>query len=550
MIARVLLNSKGLSPVFTTQLRIFAPVLLVSILVIGVGYGIYSGTKPAGQNSPDFSLSASAPVSTGTGSSQTSTVNVRSATGFTGQVSLRVTVPPSINCHGITGASSTVIFVPGSWTLQCTASSQGNYPVYVTASSGAMSRNAVVLFRFADDMRNSSTSMACIQTIIVINQTVTCQIFVLDVSPGAKITPAGSVNVAANNNSSQTFSCVLTHGVCSIEYTPTSNRIVRLDANYAGDKSHSPSQAYATITVRPETTYTLLSCTPSTFVLKSDPASCTATVTSTSLGKQTVPTGVVTFFVGHDETILPSICTLENGNCSTHYSPTRVGSYVIRANYSGDNIHGSSLGQFTLSAVLAPTVTSLACNPSTISANLTYSSCTVVVRDRSQTPSSPTGEIQEKCSEKCTGTPALSCPLIPDGQDSSSCSFKITSVVSTAVMNVSANYQGDSIHAPSSAQYVLTITTSPSAVTVSGHATTTDGCFNCKATRLDFVNKDTGVVYTSTVVDATYTIHLTNMQSYDVIMYWTGLFGTSGSCIGPSLNVHESKDTVTINYRC
>src|SRR3989442_10859233 len=69
---------------------------------------------------------------------------------------------------------------------------------------------------------------------------------------------------------------------------------------------------------------------------------CTATVTDTSPGTMSVPTGTVTFGSSGTGTFSSPSCSLgPSGTCSVTYTPTAVGTglHTITASYGGDRNH-------------------------------------------------------------------------------------------------------------------------------------------------------------------------------------------------------------------
>src|SRR2546427_11697902 len=90
------------------------------------------------------------------------------------------------------------------------------------------------------------------------------------------------------------------------------------------------------VSVSKRATSTSVACAPSTVVVGQS-TSCTASVTDTSPGTASTPTGMVTFTPG-------GTCTLASCSCSISITPTVVGTLTGSANYGGASTHGPSTG--------------------------------------------------------------------------------------------------------------------------------------------------------------------------------------------------------------
>ncbi len=195
------------------------------------------------------------------------------------------------------------------------------------------------------------------------------------------------------------------------------------------------------------------------------------------------------------------------------------------------------------------TTTTLTCNPSTVRVNLTETSCTVTVSDTTI----PTGIVGISCTGRpgraygdCSTTPSGSCSLSGVSGYSSTCIFTAIATGPGTSEIIYANYQGDSTHLSSSGQFTLTVTPPPTTVTVTGTATVIGVA---TATQIDFINTSSGLTYTALIYSGSYTITLTNFQSYNVILHWRVL-GLSGTTVCGTLDLHSYADTWYANYRC
>ncbi len=120
-----------------------------------------------------------------------------------------------------------------------------------------------------------------------------------------------------------------------------------ITASYGGDGSHAASSGQATFTVTLPATATALTCRPVLAVLDK----CTATVSDTSPGTATTPTGTVTFTSTGHGVFSATKCTLSgrgaSASCAVYYGPALRGQ-TITASYGGDAAHQGSTGSTTL----------------------------------------------------------------------------------------------------------------------------------------------------------------------------------------------------------
>jgi hypothetical protein len=115
-------------------------------------------------------------------------------------------------------------------------------------------------------------------------------------------------------------------------------------------------------------------------------------------------------------------------------------------------------------------------------------------------------------------------------------------------MTIYAEYGGDSAHSHSTGSVSLTVVEPPETVTVSGSVSTVGA--GTSPYQIQFVDYATGVGYTTAVTSGSYSISLTNLRTYNVVVYWTGALGSSGSCSGGTLDLQSSTTYWYANYRC
>src|SRR5712692_3415249 len=234
--------------------------------------------------------------------------------------------------------------------------------------------------------RTTSTAASCSPSSVVVSVSTTCTATVIDTS-GTPTAPAGTVSfsVTGATGSLSPFSCTLASGSCSVSFTPSAAGNATVTGVYGGDSSHSGSSGKTTVTVSKRATSTAVACAPPTVVVGQF-TSCTASVTDTSPGTATAPTGAMTFTPGGP-------CTLASGSCSVNITPTAVGTVNVSANYGGDSTHGPSTGGTAVTVSKRSTGTSIGCSPNPV--NLAQSTtCTATVTDSSPgAPSTPAGTV-------------------------------------------------------------------------------------------------------------------------------------------------------------
>jgi hypothetical protein len=212
----------------------------------------------------------------------------------------------------------------------------------------------------------------------------------------------------------------------------------------------------------------------------------TATVADTSGSGASSPAGGITWSDGGaGGSFASASCTLSSASsttssCSTSYSPSASASATITATYAGDSTHSGSLGTSALTTNLRGSSTTVTPNPSsvTVGNSVTY---TAMVSDTSPgTPSVPGGAVS--WSDGGAGgsfTNIGKCSLAAAGASASSCQVTYTPPANSGTETITAAYQGDSAHGPSSGTSQLTVgspSPHPTSTSVSPNpATTTTG---------------------------------------------------------------------------
>src|SRR5438552_9558478 len=117
---------------------------------------------------------------------------------------------------------------------------------------------------------------------------------VTDTTPGVATTPTGTVSFTNSGGTFSAASCTLSgtgsSASCSVTFTPNASGAHTITATYGGDATHDGSSGTTVVTATKHPTTTSVSCTPASVPVGS-PTSCTATVTDTTPGVATTPTG-------------------------------------------------------------------------------------------------------------------------------------------------------------------------------------------------------------------------------------------------------------------
>src|SRR5207247_11459037 len=138
---------------------------------------------------------------------------------------------------------------------------------------------------------------------------------------------------------------------CSVHMTSTAPVRLAVSASHEGDAEQLASTSpLVFVTINERAASTTVTCAPSTLTVGDD-AICSATVTDTSPGATTTPTGNVTF----NST---GSCVLTgagvSATCSTNIASTAVGSLSVYASYLGDSTHNASSAITTVNIVPPP----------------------------------------------------------------------------------------------------------------------------------------------------------------------------------------------------
>ena len=328
---------------------------------------------------------------------------------------------------------------------------------------------------------STSTAVSCSPNPVAIDALATCTATVTDTEAGITSTPTGTVSFTAAPTGSGSFSanqCTLSgsgaSARCSVTYTPsglgTAGRQT-ITGGYGGDSVHSPSSGSASLGVDLRSAKTTVGCSPNPAAVGQQ-AMCSVTVTDTSAGTASTPTGSVGLSSDGAGSFGGGPCTLSEtspgvAGCSVTYTPSALpmngNAQTITAQYGGDAKHAGnilSIG-FTFLGVFAPrsTQTSVSCAPGTLAVGGS-STCTATVTDTDAgTAITPAGTVSFGSSGPGSFA-GSTCTLAQASPGVASCSVTYSpgaSGVPTRADTITATYAPDPTHTASSGTATVTV---------------------------------------------------------------------------------------------
>lgn len=260
------------------------------------------------------------------------------------------------------------------------------------------------------------------------------------------------VNIQADTGTRFGASCSPGHGseICHVGLNTAGivpNWTIMIEAIYPSDATDASSTGHTTVQVRPPTSTSLLCQSP---INTTQTARCRATVTNIT-GPEAPPPVGFSLSPGGATYTLVSCAVSGSGNdteiCKINVNSSTAQTYTVRATFPSDDDAAGSSATSPLTVVnYDTTTTAVACTRATLV------SCTATVTDTGPTPSVPTGSVLWGSTQQ-TSIPA--CTLASAGGDTASCTTSFDPSIKTA-FTVTANYQGDVAHQPSSGQANVT----------------------------------------------------------------------------------------------
>jgi hypothetical protein len=207
----------------------------------------------------------------------------------------------------------------------------------------------------------STTTVSPNPSFMALTSTKTFHITVTDTS-SSPTTPTGTVSWSDGGAGGKfsSASCTLVSSsssasTCSIVYSsPSKTGPVTITATYSGDSKHAASSGTSALTVTLRHTSTVVTPNPSS-VVHGNPITYTATITDTSSGTKSAPTGTASWKASvTGGTFSSGTCTLapissSQSSCQVTYNaPTTAGTVTITGTYGGDSTHAKGSGKATL----------------------------------------------------------------------------------------------------------------------------------------------------------------------------------------------------------
>jgi hypothetical protein len=185
--------------------------------------------------------------------------------------------------------------------------------------------------------------------------------FNVKVTSSSPTTPSGTVSWSDGGTGGHfsPTSCMLVSSsssasTCTTVYTPSKSGHITITATYAGETTHGTSSGTSVLTVTLRHTANAVTPNPSS-VVHGNPITYLATITDTSTGTKSAPTGTVSWKAsvlgGHFSSVMCTLAPISSSQstCSaTYIAPSAAGPVTISAKYVGDSTHSTSSGTSAL----------------------------------------------------------------------------------------------------------------------------------------------------------------------------------------------------------
>lgn len=395
--------------------------------------------------------------------------------------------------------------------------------------------------------RETTTLVMGSDTALVVGDTVTVTVRVVDTSPGASSMPTGNVEVSVDPTDQGTptsWSHTLVAadaGEFTFTYTPTSGETTphTFTATYAGDSTHSGSSGSFAQAIIKRAADIQLVLDPTTAYI-GQPVTVTVRVEDdTTAGTVSVPIGTVAFSDGTTKNGVFSSDTadLSGGTCTVTYTPGAgdAGTTTITATYNGSAVHiGKSTTQL-LTVLLRPTEVTVNGCTNTILVNQECS-YTVTVEEADGIPGTATAPFGTLSYSSYLGSDAS---INATDTEAPWGAFTYTCLGldgHAGIDTIYAHYTpNDGIHAASGGGFGQAIQRRPTITTVTGSGTPAGVTYTAT------VQEDSGNAGTDTILQGN--IHLLQPNEYPC----TGLSGATLTCTG-NFNTTSPLVNVTVQF--
>jgi hypothetical protein len=310
--------------------------------------------------------------------------------------------------------------------------------------------------------------LSCTPTEFEVSTSTHCTVVVSPYQPtGSDPVPTGTVFFSLAGNPASNGCQLDPTGSCAADVTAppgSESADAGVQVDYTGDSTYAPAMAtsYGFAVIK-RSSATAISCSPTSLPV-SAATSCAITVADPDPGAPSQPTGTVTVS-DPGGSLSTSRCTLSaTGTCNVLDTPVTgsEGTHTLTAIYGGDTDHQASSATSPLTATQRATAAGLNCTPAPVAVTET-STCTITVSDTDAGASSaPSGSVTIARTGGDGVLSASSCALSSSG----TCQITYTpSLGSEGTAVLTANYNGDTDHTPSSQSTQLTVTKAPTTLT-------------------------------------------------------------------------------------
>ena len=377
--------------------------------------------------------------------------------------------------------------------------------------------------------RSTTTTVFGSDTPLVVGDTVTCTVRVVDTSPGETSMPTGDVTVSVSPTDQGTptsWSHALVAadaGEFTFTYTPTSGETTphTFTATYVGSSTHNGSTGNFQQAIIKRAADIQLELNPTTAYIGQSVTVTVRVEDDTTAGTVSVPIGTVAFSDGTKNGVFsPDTADLSGGTCTVTYTPGAgdAGTTTITATHNGSAMHTGKSTTQPLTVELRPTEVTVNGCPNTILVN---QGCpyTVMVEEADGIPGTATAP---------TGTLSYSSYLggdatqVPNSGAAPSGTFVYTCLGldgHAGIDTIYAHYTpNDGIHAASAGGFGQGIQRRPTNTAVTGSSTPSGVTYTVT------VQEDAGNAGTDTILQGN--IHLLQPNEYPC----TGLSGTTLIC--------------------
>jgi hypothetical protein len=219
--------------------------------------------------------------------------------------------------------------------------------------------------------RRSATQLECSDTELIVGNTATCTVTVVDITVGPTEIPTGTVSIGVAPGGQGTLSsgggALDAAGQFTFTYTPTDGTTSPhvFTATYSGSGTHAGSSDTFDQAIVKRSLDMILECSPTTVYIN-QPIACTVEVEDdTTDGTAITPTGTVTFDDAGKNGVFsnntPSLIAIGSGRsgCEVTYTPgafDAASPIIITATYNTSTVHTGKERVKSVIAELRPTV--------------------------------------------------------------------------------------------------------------------------------------------------------------------------------------------------